>query len=1005
MTSLKLRISSFMNRSYFPLFGFAMLGLPLAVWGAQDTWINGSTASINYPVAIDATNVINYGSIGPWFNFSGTLQPFDTSNTRNLTNSGTFDGSIGFRFDNAPRNSSGQLIGLRTPLANFHNRNSGAVHARDGGTVGGYIGSLLSIEATNLINEGIITVGAGGLGKLTGVDVDLSWGAFGVVSVDADPILLGSFNEVPSTNMFMPDTAITDIYWGQDLDDLTINVANILTPNGVRTPSHRVQAPPPVADRYTQFSLSSFYFDGISNVTRWASITVTNIDGDSETIQVPTNVVKQGVFLSVPPGIEDVDISFVPSSQPTNDYSSVCITVQFPYTNVLTEEVGGTTIYFQDTLAGENDLGSLINYTTTLAGAGTPQTQRPAGYLLSRRTQGMGAPGNAELTPDFFYNQDYETNLVSGSYAAYSGEIDNIIIRPPNIPAGTATNLTGRAEIHAANLNLSRARLRGEGLLSIQATHLVDSAKAAVDTENLSLDLGSTNGLLRIKDLTKTETHRVRGPILAWSGVWSNSFSMLVTNYNVTTNGAEVELITNTVNVLFHTLIYDMSRLTTTVPVAVQQFSGTATNIVMDDQANVTLTYKLDGQSFTLNGGMNLTGAVSDWRTTNAPSLRYFTNNGSLVMPGEAHFGDDAPQSYLTLVNNGLVQSAGQNIASSYVELGGTNTSLSSFVVQAIDARVGNGRINAGNDIEFAANTLKLNQAILQTPTRLVLNVTNALQDNGINSSNLFVLGDGMFVVQKPASGDLLGTTIQSKANNFSRVTHSWPGEDRGDTVAGFTNNLALGVLTLMPNGPVTAFEFVGTGGQKALYVDLLDLSQVADWEEQLIIKPGITIYYAALKLSFTPPVGFTPEEYLDNKFGGRLRWVPQFAGPNSSVDVLINGNQTIRVNQARRYSQILDDDGDGIPNYFDFDPFGGVQIVGIETVVAPSGVRIAWQAAAGTTYHVEYRTSLTSPWQQLLTTTFDSPVNGVCSVVDTNAVGGNVMRFYRVLYNPTSQE
>lgn len=1001
MTSLKLRIS-LMKRQLFLRFGFVMLGLPLAAWGAQDTWFNGSTSSITDPsVPIDATNVINYGNIGPW-GAMPTLLPFDTSNTRNLTNSGTFDGAIGFRFDTAPRNSSGQLIGLRKPLANFHNRNSGQIHARDGGTVGGYIGSLLSIEATNLINQGLITVGAGGLGKLSGVDVDLSWSGYGVVSVDADTSLLGSFNHAPTPSMFIPDTAISDNYWGQT--NLLFYVNNILTPGGaVVTPTHPVEFAGG-GGMLWQFGLLDYYFDGISNVTQWATMTVTTIDGEAETIDVPTNIVKQGVFVSVPPGNVDVDISFAPSSQPTNDYQSVFVTVQFPYTNMLTDEIGGAMIYLQDTLAGENDQGLLTNYTTTLAGAGVPRTMRPAGYLLSRLTQGQGMPGNTPFAPDFFYNRDYATNLVSGTYAAYSGRIDNIVIRPPDIPAGTATNLTGRAEIRAANLDINHARLRGEGLLSIQATHLKDSAQASVDCENLNLDLGATNGLLRIVDIAKTNTYRVRGDVFAWSGTWSNSFTMLVTNYNVTTNGAELEMLTNTVNVLFHTLIYDLSQLETTVPVAVQQFTASATNIVMEDQANIVLTYQLNGQSFTLNGGMNLTGAIMDWRTTNAPSLLYFTNNGRLVMPGEAHFGDDAPQRYLAFVNRGLVQSAGQNIASSYVELAGTNISLSAISINATDAKMTAATINAGNDVGLTANTLKFHQSSILTSTRLVLSATNSLQDNGSSSSNLFVVGDGMKVDQKPATGDLLGTTVRSIAPNWKKVTHWWPGEDRGATPAGFTNNLALGSLALVPNGPVTVFEFLGTTGNNALYVDLLDLSLLSDWAGQLSIKPGITIYYAAIKPGFVPPAGYTPEEYLDNKLGGRLRWVSQYAGPHSSVDVLINGSQTIQMNRARRYSQILDDDGDGIPNFFDFDPFSGVQIVGLETVVSPSGMRLSWQAVAGTVYHVEYRTNFHTAWQKLMTTTFASPVNGVCSVVDTNAVGGTAMRFYRVMYQPLGQ-
>jgi hypothetical protein len=167
-----------------------------------------------------------------------------------------------------------------------------------------------------------------------------------------------------------------------------------------------------------------------------------------------------------------------------------------------------------------------------------------------------------------------------------------------------------------------------------------------------------------------------------------------------------------------------------------------------------------------------------------------------------------------------------------------------------------------------------------------------------------------------------------------------------------------------------------------------------------------LVIYFAAAVVddSVTLPVNYTPEEFLDGQFEGRLRWVKEFAGPNSAVDVLVNGNQTIQVNRARRYSKLLDDDGDGIPNFFDFTPFDGVQFVAIEPMASPAGVRISWEAAAGTVYHVEYKTSFEAPWQKLLTTAYTSDVNGICSVLDTNAMTGSTMRLYRVMYNPTGQ-
>ena len=43
--------------------------------------------------------------------------------------------------------------------------------------------------------------------------------------------------------------------------------------------------------------------------------------------------------------------------------------------------------------------------------------------------------------------------------------------------------------------------MRGMGAIKIQANHVLNSAGAAIDVENLAYDLGSTNGLLTMQNL------------------------------------------------------------------------------------------------------------------------------------------------------------------------------------------------------------------------------------------------------------------------------------------------------------------------------------------------------------------------------------------------------------------------------------------------------------------------------------------------------------------------
>jgi len=983
-----------MKRLFILIF-FAAVLAPCLSLASQDTWVNNGT--IVEPPAIDATNVINNGTISV-----ATTMLFDTSNTLNVTNTGTMLGAVGFRFDTAPRNSSGQLIGLRKPSANFHNRISGTISAFDGSLLGGYLGSGLIVNSTNIVNQGLMTVGAGGLLQLFGNNVNLSRGGVGVVSI-ADSAANGSYND-PVTGQFQPDVAISDTYWGQT--NVLLQVNNLITPGGIIvTPRHQVETTGGAGGYQNvnvQWTMNSYYYDAISNVLDFTDIAVTNIDGSITNFAVPTNIVQQAAFVGVVDPSFQVAISWVPTTLPTNDYFTAVATVFIPVTNVLTGQVEYDTVFFEDTLAGELDRGVLNNILTTLGGLGVTTTRRPQAYILSRLQQAGGFGGNALVGTDFFYPPGSTTNRVTGEFAGYSATIDNIVIRPPSLPSGNATNYTGRVEVQSQNLDLSRARIRGEGLIWLQASHLISSSNAAVDCENLSLDFGSTNGLLTIQNITKTTVERVRGDVRAWSGQWSNTVNVLITNYTIDPSGTNPPVyapLTNVIGVQYHMLAYDLSGLGSTRLALVQEFRASATNVVMKDQANVVLGLLIKGQSFTLNGSMDLSQGVPEWVYTNAPTLQYFTNTGTLTIANEAHFGDDGPSNYLAFVNRGLISSVGQSIDSDYVLLGGTNFAQAAFYMSAVNAAVENGRINAQNDVYLSADTLKLNRALVQSSGRLYVDAPSALFDNGPQSSNILSFSDGITLSSKPSSGDLLGTSVRSAAPVFASVSHVWPGLDFGATNLGFTNNIALGRMTLMPAGADPYFVFIGTGNTNGMYVDYLDLSQLTDYANQIEIEPNIIIYYAAAKLSFTPPGGLTPEEYLNGQFGGHLQWVSSYAGANSSVDVVINGNQTIKVNRALRNSTVIDSDADGIPNFYDPSPFDGVMTT-LQVQQSPPGFKISWLAAPKTLYRVEYRSSALGAWTVLTEAINPSTTTVSWSVVDTNISSG-LQRYYRVSYNP----
>jgi hypothetical protein len=962
---------------------FAFAAVLIHAQATVPLWENNGTTNLVVP--IDAVTIVN--KAGGNIFASSTPLPYDTSNTQNYTNdaNATISGSVGFRFDTAPRNSSGAATMPRQLAANFFNR--GNVTATDGLIsldllLGFARVSYLLVHATNIVNQGTLAVGPGGLLQLVGTNMNVSRSTLMVNRVTGS----GSFNNF-NLGTFTPDVAVTDSYWGQTNDTFNVATIAVATNREVMTISNGVFVTNIVAQLDVTSPPHEVDFGGFPFNTQlaftfpFAGGFTNNIAAYTNAIN-PTNIFIQAVFVRTTTSNSVVDIRFNPSANPTNGFHTVGVTASSLESNLFTGALTTNSIYFLDTLASTTNRGLLVNNVTG-------DTQRPANYILSRvpiLNFSTWRTNNTPFDPALLFDPAFASVISDGPYAGYAATLDNLPNRPPAV--GDYTNVSGRVEIRAQQLDMNRARIRAEGLLSIRTPHLINSTNAIIDSENLSYDLGSTNGTLRVQGLARDIVSRFRGDVYAWSAVWTNS---------VTPVGS-----TNTVALNFHVLMLDVQLTADGIPVNTYDFVSRATNTIITDNLTVTRSFKVLGETLTLNGTLTLSDPLDDWQRSLVPNLLHFTNTGFLNIANEAHFGDEeGTQPYGSFVNSGSIISYGQEIRSDYALITGLQNAFASFSLEASNGEIDGGNIFANGAVTLAGGDIRLNQAFIFSSGLLEFNVTNSLADNGGGSGNFINISSGLLMSTKPATGDLLGTSLITEAPTFAPVFHVWAGRDDGVSASGFLNNVALSALILSPFDPDPLFIFSGAGMANGLYVDLLDLSQLSDFENQVAIDPNLTIYYASAALSFAPGNGQTPEEYLDGQLDGRLRWVPGFAGPNSATAVTINGSQVASVNSAVRNSSLLDSDADGIVNDLDVSPFDGVIIHSIRANANPAGYQISWDAAPGTPYHVEVKTNLTAAWSLLFTVTSTNSVVVPLTVLDTNTAPVGASRYYRVSYSP----
>ena len=540
---------------------------------------------------------------------------------------------------------------------------------------------------------------------------------------------------------------------------------------------------------------------------------------------------------------------------------------------------------------------------------------------------------------------------------------------------------------------MSGTRIRGEGIINLKTKHLVNAGNSAIDVQNISYSLASTNGVLNMTGVSKPQVDRFSGAVYAYSTVWTN-LSGIVVETPAEDPDAEPTMTTNTITYLYHMTVIDATQLRTRANVLTHDLVTEATNVVIGDDLNVVQSFNVKAENLTVDSELNFFGHIDRLGSENWPNTRKMTINGALSVNDLAEYGADTDSGFESFVNNGAVVAFSQRFKADYFENTGIISSGGRVEIEAIDGKLESGIIGAGRDLVLKGTNFKLRDNQIDTSSRLFLDVSGTLTDSGPNADNRIRVNNGFQMLQTAASGDLMGTRLESHIPRFANVSHTWKGRDLGRSVSGFKNNSAIGTLVI--EGPVGAkAKFTSGGGSAAIYVDRLLFNDhfTDNWRNTITIEDGMMIYFASANI---------PVEELDGAFDDKLKWDPEFAGPLSGVPVVLSDGTSILVNQARKDSLILDDDGDGIANGIDVTPFDGVVLneITVDTG-AQQTASISWMAAGSTTYRVEFKDDIFDEgWNYLKSVSNPSRTRQVISVED-NVGADNRGRFYRVSYAP----
>lgn len=721
---------------------------------------------IDYAPFIDATNFANdtgstfswsLGSSGTWLGslYQGWFY------TLNFTNAGEMDSSTGFRFDTQIPNVSGH-----TEAVNFYNAGPINCGTSDNAvfltqfvnnnsfSFGGYGGAY--VLATNIFNSGTIAVGANGLAKFVGDDINFNRGA---VVIQGSAFTGGSGANISASGAVDASTN----QWSP---------AGSLEPYNAYGPLNK-----------TPFELY------LNNSTPYFNIT-TNGNG--------TNIVVQMVFLA------DTSVNVA-----TNVYFG-----SFGDDNANVEWVGSYTDPATGLPASRylflSDYFGQIN--TNLLAFGDPGSGIPNNYSLSSSSTPPETNFLTLATNGFVTGLLESANVTSNLYSYFDAQLTPTTVST-NGATGTIplNQLPGRVELTAAkDLNLTLASVSGMNYLLLNSTNEFDTdGQSQFGSPYSDIYLGHTNGTMIITNLIQSSLPVWNGTIEAWTTEWFyTQTNGGVGGTNTVNYDFRVLLVSSQLNpatassvedfVLYsqdNVVISDVLNITRT-------FSLNCTNLLLTTNGPGNGAASLEGE-------LNLDSTAINWPAS-VPRLSCLTNNGAITYENTVKFAGTSnvvtvtPGTNAVAATGTLSEVAGRTnvLVNNRVTIG---TNIYSFVTKLTNTIPNQVKIAPAFDGTISNLIAAINHAV-GAGTNYTTNTTA----NPLVTAGLLNTGTHAFVVTAIAAG----TAGNSIASTNSAVTTNLTWNGHATLYGGV--NYAAAVTNVSPV-QVPYLDFVNSGSISGL--------------------------------------------------------------------------------------------------------------------------------------------------------------------------------------------